>query len=154
MKLLFEDAHRISPSKRALRCCAAVAAAMLLFACAESNPEAERAAHAAAMPWLALMDAADYQQCWETAAPLFQKKEKRKAWPAKAHGYRDPLGAFQSRQLNATTYIVDPWGAPPGEYAAVVYDSHWLAGTIYETLYMPRQPDGAWLVAGYAVQEQ
>ena len=164
MKLLFENIYRILPTKRkpapdrvgitALRRCVAVAAAMLLFACAESNPEAERAAFEATKPWLALMDAADYQRCWEIAAPLFRDNEEHEAWLAKAHGYREPLGAFQSRQLKTATYIPDPWFAPSGEYAVVVYDSHWQAGTIYEILHMQRLPDGDWLVAGYNVQEQ
>ena len=153
MKLLFKDVPN-QVGAVAWRCVAVVAATMLLFACAESNPEAERAAFAATKPWLALMDAADYQQCWEIAAPLFQDTEGRNDWLIKARGYHDSLGAFQSRELNTATYLADPWFAPSGEYAVVVYDSHWQAGTIYESLYMQRQPDGEWLVAGYAVQEQ
>ena len=136
-----------------MRCSLALAAAALLLACAQSNPEAERAAFLATEPWLALMDAADYEQCWQTAAPLFRETEGQDDWLAKAKSYRDPLGAFESRQLNTTSYLVDPWLAPAGEYAVVVYDSHWQAVTIYENLYMQRQPDGNWLVAGYAVQQ-
>ena len=131
----------------------AFAAATLLVACAQSNPEAERAAFLASEPWLALMDAADYEQCWQTAAPLFRDTEGVDDWVAKAKSYREPLGAFESRQLNTTTYLADPWFAPSGEYAVVVYDSHWQAGTIYENVYMQRQSDGSWQVAGYAVQQ-
>ena len=137
-----------------MRCLFALVAATLLAACTESNPEAERAAFLATKPWLALMDAAEYERCWETAAPLFQESEGREDWLVKAHAYREPLGAFESRELNATTYLTNPWFAPAGEYAVVVYDSHWQAGIIYENVYMQRQPDGRWLVAGYAVQEQ
>lgn len=100
------------------------------------------------------MDAADYRRCWETAAPLFRDTEELDDWQAKANGYREPLGAFRSRALNTTTYLANPWFAPAGDYAAVVYDSHWQAGAIYETVYMQRQPDDSWLVAGYAVQQQ
>ena len=132
----------------------AMAVATLLAGCAESNPEAERAAFLATKPWLALMDAADYRRCWETAAPLFRDTEGQDDWIAKATSYHEPLGTFQSRELNTTTYLTDPWAAPPGEYAVVVYDSRWQAGTIYENLYMQRQPDGAWQVAGYSVQQQ
>ena len=128
--------------------------ALLLGACAQSNPEAEQAAAQAAEPWLALMDAPDYAGCWQAAAPLFREQEAEASWLTKAEGYRSPLGDFQSRRINDTTYIVDPWFAPPGEYAIVVYDSFWEAGIIYETLHMQRQVDGSWLVAGYSVRQQ
>ena len=127
---------------------------MLLGACGESNPQAEHAAAQASQPWLALMDEADYAQCWQLAAPLFREQESKDSWLTKAEGYRSPLGEFRSRQVNDTTYIADPWFAPPGEYAIVVYDSHWSAGTIYETVHMQRQVDGNWLVAGYSVRQQ
>ena len=126
----------------------------LLLGCAESNPEAEQAAYDATEPWLALMDQGEYGQCWASAASLFRDTEDHEDWVTKARGYRDPLGEFKSRQLNATNYIRDPWGAPPGEYVIVVYDSHWQNGTIYESVHMQRQVDGGWLVAGYSVQQQ
>ena len=122
--------------------------------CAESNPAAERAATAAAVPWLALMDAEEYERCWDAAAPLFRDEESREAWIAKALGYRDPLGAFKSREPNVTRVIRNPWGAPPGLYATVVYDSYWQNGTIFEMVYMQQQGDGDWLVAGYNVMQQ
>ena len=127
---------------------------MLLGGCAESNPDAERAAAQASEPWLALMDKADYETCWQLAAPLFREEESKASWLTKAEGYRAPLGVFQSRQVFDTTYIVDPWFAPPGEYAIVVYDSRWQAGTTYETVHLQRQVDGNWLVAGYSVRQQ
>lgn len=131
------------------------AAAMALsWACAESNPAAERAAAGATLPWLEALDGGDYARCWNAAAPLFRESVARDKWPEKARGYREPLGAFASRRLNTTTYIVDPWGAPDGEYVIVVYDSRWAAGSIYESLHMQRQPDGRWLVAGYSVQQR
>lgn len=144
----------LAPSHWLCRLACIALMTMLLGACAESNPEAERAAAQASEPWLALMDKADYAGCWQAAAPLFRDQEALESWLAKAEGYRDPLGDFKSRQLNDTTYIVDPWFAPPGEYAIVVYDSHWNAGSIYETLHMQRQVDGGWLVAGYSVRQQ
>ena len=138
-----------------LRLCASAFLALVLSGCAgESNPVAEREAHEASKPWLALMDAADYARCWDEASPLFRDKETRESWSVKAAGYRDPLGAFKSRQLNTTSVIPNPWGAPSGLYAAVVYDSHWQNGTIFEMVYMQQQPDGRWLVAGYNVKQQ
>ena len=132
---------------------AAIALLFMLGACAQSNPAAEKAAAEATAPWLALMDAGDYAQCWEDAAAHFREQEELAAWQAKAHGYRDPLGAMQSRMLDTTRYFVDPWGAPPGEYVVVVHDSRWDAGAIFETVNMQKQADGGWLVVGYNVQQ-
>ncbi len=137
-----------------IRIVVAMVLALSLGACTERNPEAERAAFEATRPWLDSMDAGDYDQCWQAAAPLFRDQESLEAWTAKAHEYRDPLGALQSRQLNVTHVLTDPWGAPPGQYAVVVYDSHWAAGSIYESVHVQRQPDGTWLVAGYRVRQQ
>lgn len=122
--------------------------------CAKSDPVAENAAREATAPWLALMDAGDYEACWSGASPLFRKEERKDVWVSKATGYRSPLGAFKSRAPNVTRIIPNPWGAPDGLYAAVVFDSTWENGKIYETVYMQQQPGGGWLVAGYAVQQQ
>ncbi len=137
-----------------IRICIVAALALALSGCAESNPQAEQAAFDATKPWLALMDAGDFDVCWETAAPSFRELINQEDWVALAHEYRDPLGAFKSRNLSTTSYFTDMWGAPAGEYAVVVYDSRWEAGAIYESLTMQRQPDGAWLLVGYAVQQQ
>lgn len=136
------------------RLCAGALLAALVAGCAESDPAAERAAFEATKPWLEIMDAGDYERCWDDAAPLFQETESRETWVAKAMGYRDPLGAFKSRALNVTRVIPNPWGAPSGLYAAVVYDSYWQNGTIFEMVYMQRQSDGSWRVAGYNVKQQ
>ena len=135
-------------------CLCAAFALVLAGGCAETNPAAERAASAAAEPWLALMDAEEYERCWDAAAQLFRDTESRETWVTKAAGYRDPLGAFRSREPNVTRVIRNPWGAPQGLYAAVVYDSFWQNGTIFETVHMQQQADGNWLVAGYNVMQQ
>lgn len=128
---------------------------LVLAACSESNPEAERAAHEATKPWLALMDSGDYEKCWDDAAPWFRDQiASRDAWIAKAHETRDPLGDMKFRELSTTTYATNPIGAPDGEYTVVVYSSSWDAGSIYETVSMQRQPDGSWGVVGYHVKQQ
>lgn len=127
---------------------------MLLGACGENNPAAQQAALAASQPWLALLDAGDYAEAWRGAAPLFRELESAEAWAAKAQRYRDPLGALEARTLHTNTYFTDPWNAPPGPYAVLVFDSRWEAGAIYEIVNMQRQEDGSWLAAGYDVAEQ
>ena len=147
LKTVWEVSNRIGVA-------AALVFAALLVACAQSNPDAERTAYEDSKPWLRLLDNGDYAQCWQVAAPMFRHKESLEGWIAKAQSYREPLGAFGSRQLNTARYLVDPWGWPAGEYVAVVYDSHWQAGSIYESVNMQKQADGSWLMVGYDVQPQ
>ena len=144
---------------RARARCGGVAAVLglglVLGGCAESNPEAERAAHEATKPWLALMDEGEYDKCWDEAAPWFRDNVgSREMWLAKAHEARDPLGELNFRELDATTYQTNPIGAPNGEYTVVVYASSWDAGNIYETVSMQRQGDGTWGVVGYHVKQR
>ena len=128
---------------------------LVLGACSESNPEAERSAYEATKPWIALMDQGEYEKCWDEAAPWFRDKiSSRDMWIAKAHETRDPLGNLVFRELNTTTYKTNPMGAPDGEYTIVVYSSSWDAGSIYESVSMQRQPDGSWGVVGYFVKQQ
>lgn len=133
---------------------AAVFAAALLGACAESNPAAEQAALAVGEPWLALIDAGDYAEARRSAAPLFRELESAEAWDAKVREYRDPLGALESRALGTSTYFTNPWNAPSGTYVVLVFDSQWEGGAIHEVVNMQRQADGSWLVAGYDVAQQ
>ena len=133
---------------------AGVFAASLLGACGESNPAAQQAALAASEPWLALIDAGDYAEARRTAAPLFRELESAEAWDAKVREYRDPLGPLESRAIRTNTYFTDPWNAPSGAYAVLVFDSQWEGGAIHEVVNMQRQADGSWLVAGYDVAQQ
>ena len=128
---------------------------LMLGACSESNPEAERSAYEASRPWIGLMDSGEYEKCWDEAAPWFRENiGSRDVWIAKAHETRDPLGDLIFRELNTTTYKTDPMGAPDGEYTIVVYSSSWDAGSIYESVSMQRQSDGSWGVVGYFVKQQ
>ncbi|MDE0660273.1 MAG: DUF4019 domain-containing protein [Gammaproteobacteria bacterium] len=128
---------------------------LVLGACSESNPEAERAAYEATKPWIAWMDEGEYEKCWDEAAPWFRDNiSSRDMWIAKARETRDPLGKLLFRELNTTTYKTNPMGAPDGEYTIVVYTSSWDAGNIYESVSMQRQADGSWGVVGYFVKQQ
>lgn len=124
-------------------------------ACRESSPEAEQAAYEATKPWLAMMDAGEYEQSWEAAAPWFRDNiGSVDQWLAKAQETRKPLGALRSRELKMTTFKTNPMGAPDGEYTIVVYDARWEKGDILETVSMQRQADGSWQVVGYHVKQQ
>ena len=128
--------------------------ALLVGACAESDPLAEEAARAATLPWLERMDAGAYDECWQAAAPLFRERVSLEEWGEQAVEARSPLGALRGRKLAATTFVTNPLGAPAGRYVIVVYASDWEAGDIFETLSMQESPAGAWLLVGYHVKQR
>ena len=128
--------------------------ALLVGACAESDPRAEEAARAATLPWLERMDAGAYEECWQAAAPLFRERVSLEEWGEQAVEARSPLGALRGRKLAATTFVTNPLGAPAGRYVIVVYASDWEAGDIHETLSMQESPAGAWLLVGYHVKQR
>ena len=127
----------------------------LVAACGrESNPLAEEAATRATVPLLEMLDARDYAAVRAAASPFFREQVGEREWETEAKAVRDPLGAHKSRAVGTTTYVTDPWGAPPGEYVIVSYDSHWERASIWENFSMQRQPNGAWALAGYHAQQQ
>lgn len=125
-----------------------------LAACAERDPDAERAAREAAAPWLATLDAGDYARCWNAAAPWFREQVSASGWAERAARTRAPLGALEMRRLDKTTYATNPLGAPDGRYVIVVYASDWAGGNIHEQLAMQEQPNGDWLPVGYFVRQR
>lgn len=120
----------------------------------ESNPLAEEAATRATEPLIEMLDAGDYAGVRASASEFFRRQVGDEEWEAEARAVRDPLGAHISRAVGTTTYVTDPWGAPPGEYVIVSYDSHWERASIHENFSMQRQPNGAWALAGYHAQQQ
>ena len=132
-----------------------IATLSVLAACGgESNPEAEAAAHAAAIPIADAIDRADYAGTYAAAAPLFRESLDLDTWEARAAETRAPLGAFETRRLNTTTYVRKPWGRPDTPVTVVTFDSSWENGDIYEMVTMQQQPDGSWKMAGYHVRQQ
>ena len=143
--------RRKTTARRAAR---PAASAVQVGGCAERDPLAEEAAHAATLPWLQRMDAGAYDECWEAAAPFFRKRVNLAEWRRQAAEARSPLGDLRGRTLATTTTKTNPWGAPEGRYVIVVYASEWQAGDIYETLSMQESATGAWLLVGYHVKQR
>ena len=132
-----------------------LASLFVIAACgSESNPEAEAAAHAAAVPIAEAIDRAEYKSIYDAAGPLFRESLDLAQWEARAAETRAPLGAFESRQLNTTTYVREPWGRPQTPVTVVTFDSSWENGDIYEMVTMQEQSGGRWLLVGYHVRQQ
>jgi hypothetical protein len=99
-------------------------ALLLLIAAAPAVPAAETAtsgAESAARAWLALLDAGNYADSWQSAASVFRQKISASQWEAAIAGTRAPLGALQSRTLQSATPHSTLPGAPDGEYVVIQF---------------------------------
>jgi hypothetical protein len=117
------------------------------------NPEAERAAEAAARSWLVLVDAGKYGASWDAAAAVFRTALTRAQWEAALEKVRRPLGGVTSRKLRAARFMTDLPGAPKGEYVVIQFDTSFeSAPGKTETVTPSRESDGSWRVSGYYIK--
>ena len=112
----------------------------------------EIAALRAAKTWLAMVDAGDYDQSWETAAEFFRNNIPKERWREVMQGVRTPLGELVTREAKEKSYETEMPGAPDGHYVVIHFS------TIFENkrrsveMVTPMMdPDGKWRVAGYFI---
>jgi hypothetical protein len=110
---------------------------------------AQREGRRAGESWLAEVDQGKYGSSWEDAAALFRQSVPREAWISDLRENRQPLGAVQSRTLQADDYATTLPGAPLGQYVTLRFT------TIFEnrvsrieTLVLAPAA-GTWRVLGY-----
>jgi len=108
---------------------------------------------AAAQSWLALVDAAKYDESWRAAAAQFQRGVSEDQWPTLASKALTPLGKLRTRHLHSTTYQTSLPGAPDGKYVVIRFDASFEnKARALETVTPSQGQDGAWKVAGYFVK--
>jgi len=126
---------------------------LLSLACLLMADEAsEKAAQSAAEPWLGLVDAAKYGDSWEQASTMFKGAVTKDQWAQQVGPVREQTGKLQSRKLKSSEYMEDPPNSPPGKYVVLQYDSTFASGAFVETVFMMKEKDGGWKVAGYFVK--
>lgn len=131
---------------------ALVAAAVLGTAVpARAAEDPEKAAQAAGEKWLALVDAGDYGQSWETAASLFKKSLSKEQWVDAVGKARGPLGRLESRKLLGAKLMHELPNVPPGDYVVIQYEAKFPSGAAVETI-TPMKDGDAWRVSGYYVR--
>jgi hypothetical protein len=107
----------------------------------------------AAMSWLALVDAEEYQASWQATATAFQAAEPAQSWSARLTAGRAQIGAVEKRELVYSQAMTDPPGAPAGEYVQLGFRSTFSgAGDLVESVVLVLDGDRGWRVAGYFIQ--
>ncbi len=103
--------------------------------------------------WLALIDAAKYDESWSGAANYFRGAVKKRQWIASLEADRTPLGAVVSRMERSVLQATTLPGAPDGDYVIVRYETTFAnKRTAIETVTPMRDKDGTWRVAGYYIR--
>lgn len=132
---------------------AAALAGAATFAHAQSEADMIKAAEAASLSWLALLDATDYAGSWNQTSTLFRSKVTQAHWDEAAQSMRGTFGPVLKRTLSSAQFFKTLPGAPDGQYVVIQYDTAFehKAGAV-ETVTPMREADGTWKVGGYFVK--
>ena len=137
---------------KALVSIATLAAFLIASSPSSSEDTPEVQAEAAALTWLALVDARAYQQSWITAADHFQDSIKERQWVSTVSKARGPLNAVKSRTVSSVTFAPSP-GAPGGEHFVIQFTTNFRKKTgATETVTVMKNLDGRWRVSGYYIR--
>ena len=120
-----------------------------------ANEEAEKAALATSIKWLALVDKGDYSKSWDQAAEVFKTMVIKEEWQTKLNTYRMPLGKVSERKVKSKQYTTTLVDAPEGEYVVIQYETLFTnKQTRTETITSMLEKDGKWKVVGYYITLQ
>lgn len=106
----------------------------------------------AAQHWLALLDADNFDACWDALAPAVKGQIGKSDFQASLAAVREHYGALKSRRPSKVTFTHKMPGAPDGDYVVLQYDSDFAnSAHAVETVVPMRTADG-WKVSGYFVR--
>ncbi|MBM3859275.1 MAG: DUF4019 domain-containing protein [Verrucomicrobia bacterium] len=119
-----------------------------LYAATNTNTQAL----AAAQQWLALTDAGQVTQSWQTAAAHFRSAVTPAKWEQALKGARQPLGELRSRTVKSTQTMKSLPGAAGGPYTILRFDSTFANNRqMVETVTLVKETDAQWRAVGYYV---
>ena len=111
------------------------------------------AAEKVSRSWLALTDAGQYAESWDSAASFFRAAITAEDWVTALANARTPFGAINSRETGSSTYSTALPGAPDGEYVVFIFNTSFSnKAAAVETVTAMKDLDGQWRVAGYFIR--
>jgi hypothetical protein len=117
------------------------------------NPGTAAPATAAALQWLARVDAGAYPESWEESAAVFRAAVGRDQWVGMIASVRRPLGRLVSRTLKSAEPTTALPGAPDGKYVVIQFDTVYEnKASAVETVTPMLDADGSWRVSGYYIR--
>ena len=113
---------------------------------------AEAAAETAALAWLAIVDAGNYEESYDQAAKLFRAAIGKADWVHSLGAVRSPLGKNLGRTVVTRNYRTSAPGAPDGHYVVLqIRTSFTDKETAMEIVTPMLEDDGSWRVSGYYI---
>jgi len=112
----------------------------------------EEAAKLAALQWLSLVDAMQYEASWQEAASLFKTQVGVSDWVKAVTAARSPLGKSGNRELLSATYKSSLPGAPDGEYVVLQFQTDFENKARAVETITPMLDAGTWRVSGYYIR--
>jgi uncharacterized protein DUF4019 len=118
-----------------------------------SEDTKELSAIKAAQEWLAIVDAENYAESWETAADYFKNSISLQQWEQTISAARKPLGKVLYRKLKSKQLVTELPGVPDGEYVVIQYETSFEnKKSAVETITPMLGKDGKWKVSGYYIR--
>lgn len=112
----------------------------------------EEAAKRAALEWLSLVDAMQYETSWKEAASLFKTQVSASDWAKAATAARSPLGDLVARHLISATFVTSLPGAPDGDYVVLQFQTGFENKAQAVETVTPMLDEGHWRVSGYYIR--
>lgn len=132
-------------------CCLAILLIVLPFSGSAAEGKKD-AAKQAALEWLVLVDAMQYEASWKEAASLFRAQVSTSGWVSAVAAVRRPLGDFVARNLISATYATSLPGAPDGEYVVLQFQTEFENKAQAVETVTPMLDEGQWRVSGYYIR--
>jgi hypothetical protein len=106
----------------------------------------------AALSWLALIDAGNYDDSWSRASALLQQRQMPDRWQARLKRLRDALGSVSMRSEAGISFSKSLPGFPDGSYATVRFQSSFLKQRDAAETVSLRLEDGRWRPVSYSLR--
>jgi len=120
---------------------------------AEEETQKLQAALKSATDWLQLIDNAEYNQSWETAASFLKNAITESQLKTALKAARQPLGKLISREVLTKTYTTQVPGAPDGQYVIITFKASFEnKKSAIETITPMLDNDNKWKVSGYYIK--
>ncbi len=104
----------------------------------------------AAMDFLQLVDAGDYETARKEGAALLKTRVTLNDWIAKLAGVQSRLGPIIKREQVEASYSTSAKDSPDGEYVMLTYTSNFKQKVgVSETIIVMLDKNRGWRVAGY-----
>jgi len=118
----------------------------------EQVVDPKTAALQAVQSWLGIMDAGQYAQAWEQAAPSFQKAGTQDGWVQKSKDIRAPLGKVVSRKVTSQVSTTKLPGMPDGTYFVAEFHTQFEDfPSAKEQVAMAQDSSGTWQAVAYLI---